>query len=333
MTNTTTLPDVILRSRGQALSRDENSFGFLADSSAIRHDIPALRERFAADGYLYLRGFFPREAVLDVRREVTDRLAAGGYLNLSFPAMDAVVADEGMKIVNANSAFRPPANTNGKPDPIKSYRADQLTHENKPLNALLYSGALLEFYREFLGGPVRHFNYTWFRVVSPGFGTPPHCDLVYMGRGTRKLYSTWTPLGDVPLSIGGLMILENSHCNADRLGDYLNRDVDEYCTNGPLAKEIESGKRLFEWDGTLSQNPVELRENLGGRWLTAQEYRAGDILIFGMQTIHGSLDNQSNTIRISSDSRYQLASEPIDPRYIGENPVPYSVDFKRGRIC
>ena len=50
------------------------------------------------------------------------------------------------------------------------------------------------------------------------------------------------------------------------------------------------------------------------RWLTA-EYRMGDVLVFSMYTMHASTDNQSESaVRLSSDTRYQLASEPADAR-------------------
>jgi hypothetical protein len=88
----------------------------------------------------------------------------------------------------------------------------------------------------------------------------------------------------------------------------------------------------WRWDGSVSEDPVELREQLGGRWLTA-EYRAGDLLTFSTYTIHASLDNRSERIRLSSDSRYQLASEPVDERWIGEAPVGHGPAGKRGRIC
>jgi len=52
-----------------------------------------------------------------------------------------------------------------------------------------------------------------------------------------------------------------------------------------------------------------------------------------MQTIPSSLDNQSPYFRISSDSRYQLATEPADERWIGPNPVGHSDAGKRGKIC
>jgi len=324
--------DLILQARGYPLSMSPDAFGWLTDSSALRDDFPRLHARLEEDGYLFLPGFHDREPVLRARTVVTDRLARGGFLDPAYPTLEAVAAPR-LKVVNEKSAFRPPTDGDGAPDPIKTYNSDYLTKENPPLQELLYRGGQIAFFEQFLGGPVRHFNYTWCRVVSPGLGTPPHCDIVYMGRGTKHLLTVWTPLGDVSLRLGGLMILENSHRLTDRLAHYLSRDVDDYCVNGPEAEAIQRGEKLFEWDGTLSKNPVTLREKLGGRWLTAEEYRAGDILIFTMRTVHASLDNQSNQIRLSCDSRYQLMSEPADERYIVENPAPYAPNFKRGRIC
>jgi ectoine hydroxylase-related dioxygenase (phytanoyl-CoA dioxygenase family) len=67
-----------------------------------------------------------------------------------------------------------------------------------------------------------------------------------------------------------------------------------------------------------------------GRWLTA-EYRMGDVLIFSIYTMHASTDNRSESaVRLSSDTRYQLASEPVDPRWVGadarrnRNPHSYA---------
>ena len=77
---------------------------------------------------------------------------------------------------------------------------------------------------------------------------------------------------------------------------------------------------------------AELRRRLGGRWLTA-DYRAGDLLVFGMYTAHGALDNRSAAIRLSSDSRYQLAAEPVDERWVGLNPPGHTKAGKRGVIC
>jgi hypothetical protein len=96
-----------------------------------------------------------------------------------------------------------------------------------------------DFYSRFLGGTIRHFDYIWLRTMGCGHGTP-HCDIVYMGRGTHRLYTAWIPYGEVPLEVGGLMILEKSHLQAERIRHYLESDVDTSCTNipghGPDAK-------------------------------------------------------------------------------------------------
>ena len=75
--------------------------------------------------------------------------------------------------------------------------------------------------------------------------------------------------------------------------------MDAYCTNRDDAVLIASGEKLWQyWDGTLTNNPVRLREKLGGRWLTA-EFRAGDLLTFTMATVHGGMDNQTDRVRFS----------------------------------
>lgn len=305
--NQATLPR--LASLGHELDLSEESFGPLRDSRDVIGDISALRTRMEEEGYLFLPGYLNRELVFEARAVITGCLAKEGLLDPAHPHIEAVIQQ-------------------GK----KSFLRLDATKDNAPLAKLLYSGLMMGFFTRFLGGEVRHFDETWLRAVGPGNGTPPHGDVVYMGRGTRKLYTAWVPLGDVTFEMGGLMLLEGSSRQAPKLKNYLSRDVDTYCTNYPDADEIAAGKKKWHWDGYLSKNPVTLREKLGGRWLTG-EYRAGDLLVFGMSTIHGSLDNRSDQIRLSSDSRYQLASEPIDERWIGENRPGHGLAGKRGRIC
>ena len=53
-----------------------------------------------------------------------------------------------------------------------------------------------------------------------------------------------------------------------------------------------------------------------------------------MLTVHAALDNQvPDSLRLSSDSRYQKASEPIDERWVGENPPGHGPDGKVGLVC
>jgi hypothetical protein len=299
-----------LFSAGYELNTAPYCFGTFRRSEDIASDTAALRARIKEDGYLFLPGFFKRSTVLDARRVVTDRLAETGVLDLSHPSIQAKA--------NLASSI--------------DFGPEIGTLDNPSLDAILHRGPMMDFFAGFLGGTARYFEYTWFRTIPPGRGTRPHCDVVYMGRGTKKLFTAWVPIGDISLQTGGLMILEHSHRKANQLQGYTERDVDEYCLNAPDAEEIATGRKSWQWDGALSNNPVLLREELGDRWLTTK-FSAGDLVVFTMSTVHGSLDNCSDRIRLSVDCRYQLASEPIDERWIGKRPIARGLAAKRGRIC
>lgn len=297
----------ILSSSGYELDCRPEAFGCLRDSSELLFQPDAVRLRMFEDGYLYIKGLLNAQHVWQARREIAECLAAEGCLADGSPVLDCI-AQPGLRM-------------NFRPD---------LALKSPALKRLLYSGGMMEFFEQFLGGEVRHFDYTWLRAVASGRGTYPHCDRVYMGRGTEQLYTAWTPLGDVSWESGGLIILENSHQLESIKNSYGRKDVDSYCVNRKNAHLYASGRK--GWDGTLSRNPVSLRKRYGGRWLSAQ-FQVGDVLIFGMYTVHASLDNRSCSIRLSSDSRYQLASEPTDERWVGSHPVGHSLAGKRGLIC
>jgi ectoine hydroxylase-related dioxygenase (phytanoyl-CoA dioxygenase family) len=188
----------------------------------------------------------------------------------------------------------------------------------------------------------------WLRHQPRSHGVKPHCDLVFMGRGTPDVLTCWTPFGDIALGGGGLMLLEDSHrTSVVRLADYLQQDVDSYCENGPNAEAVRSGALRWEhwlrpeagkaWDGEITDDAVALREEWGGRWLTAPQFRMGDVLIFTMRTVHAGTDNDTAALRLSTDSRYQRADAPIDERWVrgpgGKAPVGHGVAAKRGKIC
>jgi len=297
----------VLSSLGYELDCRSEAFGYLRDSSDLLSQPEQLRLRMQEDGYLYLRGLLNPQWVWQARFEIAAQLAAEGCLAVGSPMMDCIA----------------------RPGLTMSFRPD-IADSSPALKKLLYSGRMIEFFQVFLGGDVRHFDYTWLRAVAPGLGTYPHCDIVYMGRGTDKLYTAWTPLGNISWELGGLMVLEKSHRLEKIKNRYGRMDVDSYCDNRQTAQLYASGQK--SWSGALSKKPVSLRQKYGGRWLSA-EFEVGDVLIFSMFTIHASLDNHSQQIRLSSDSRYQRSKELVDERWVGTNPIGHSAAGKRGRIC
>lgn len=301
MNATSTLPKLF--SAGVELENIDQ----LRDSSHLLADMPALRQRMADDGYLYMPGLLRRDEVLEARREVVTRLAAAGYLNPDFPVMDAVSSGKG-------NAFMP----------------EVLAKGNAALEIVLYEGPIMAFFDAYFGEPAMHYDYTWFRSVPPGRGTPSHSDVVYMGRGEReRLYTLWTPIGDVDFQQGGLMLLEGSNRHSKLKSTYGQMDVDSFCENKPDAR---SWGKSWGTGGSLHGNPNQICRSIGRRWLTS-EFRAGDALIFSVFTVHASLDNHSNRVRLSSDSRYQPKAAAVDERWMGENPIAHGAAGKRGRVC
>ncbi len=299
-----------LTSRGIELDTSAGTFGELRSSADIADDTTALQDRMEQEGYVYLPGFLNRDDIFTARQEVCRRLDASGDIDRRYPLIDAIAASESL------SRF-----------------SETLGNDNPQLARVLYDGPMISLLERFLGDPVRHFDYTWFRAMAPGGSTPPHYDIVYMGRGTKRLYTAWTPIGDVSLEDGPLMVMEGSN-HLERLKQrYGSRDVDTYCSNRP---HLEGRRRTqLPTFGALTLDAARLRANLGLRWLTT-EFKAGDLLFFTMFTLHASIDNQGPRIRLSSDSRYQRADEPVDDRWVsidGRPPVKHGDEARREMIC
>lgn len=308
MSAQTELPPLV--SYGHALDGDDRKIGRLRSSADVADDMPELRRRLEKDGYLYMKGYLDRDKVLEARSSILSELTEMDVLDPDFPVEDAICKEDA-----ATLQFVP-----------------DIAARSASVQSLLYSGRLANFYRRLYDEPIRHYDFTWLRAMGPGKGTNPHADLPYMGRGTDRHMTCWLPYGDIPFDLGGLMILEGSHKRMDLLKNYVYRDVDSYCENKPEQKK-RADEGGWTFTGTLSHNPPVVRNKFGGRWLTT-EFEAGDFLTFGMFLVHAAVDNCSgNQFRISSDSRYQRASEPIDERWIGETPPGHSKAAKNGRVC
>src|SRR5258708_13374508 len=77
-----------------------DALGELRDSSSLLCSAEALRERLAEDGYLLLRGLHEPRLVESARRQMLERLDAGGALDRS------CLLDEARTAEGNNGAFR-----------------------------------------------------------------------------------------------------------------------------------------------------------------------------------------------------------------------------------
>ncbi len=255
--------------------------GMMRDANSLLGDAGALHARMAEDGYLLLRGLHNTDKVKAVRKMFTDNLTANEQLDPAFPPEECVVME------GARGAF-----LGG---------SKQLTRNSTFLD-MVESPEIMGFFADFLQGDILTFDFKWMRLVGPGDFSGAHYDIVYMGRGTQNLYTCWTPITDVEYSRGPLCVLVGANHEEKLVPTYGQMDVDrDHVT------------------GAFSNDPIEMVDLFGGQWKTT-EYKMGDVVIFGMHTMHGALDNTSNRFRLSCDCRYQRADEPVDERWVGENP-------------
>jgi len=260
--------------------------GLLREANALLDDPDALRERLATDGYLFIRGLHDPDQVLQARQELLERIAASGKLDPNRPLLAAGIPPAGRGAFFGKTSE----------DEVKSAPAFQ---------ALVRSPRLLRFFSELFATPAMTYDFQWLRLVGTGDHTGAHLDNVYMGRGSARLHTVWTPIGDCPAEQGTLAIAVGSH-RAPGLArvreTYGRMDVDR--------------DRVSGW---FADDPLELSERFGVQWATA-DFRAGDALVFGMFTLHASLTNTTDRFRLSCDTRYQPAADPADERWIGATP-------------
>jgi ectoine hydroxylase-related dioxygenase (phytanoyl-CoA dioxygenase family) len=277
---------------GQAIS--EQMLGWLRATPAADADDDMLRDRLADDGYIYITEALDTDAVVAARREVMQRLV--DVDEIQEPAIEGLSTGTSRRgeLIDDLGAF------------WKS------VSEGPRLRRVTHGGNLAAIMARILDGAVRPYDFLWLRATRPGGASAYHFDHVYMNRGTDRLLTAWIPLGDVPLEDGPLAIVEGSHRWDDLIDAYRGFDVDRD-TSRP---------------GHVTTEPVTLARERGTRLLTG-DFKSGDVVVFSMFTLHGSLDNRSSIgrVRLSCDTRYQRANEPFDERWVGENPVGHGQGY------
>lgn len=242
-----------------------------------------LKKMLSEQGYLYFSNFYDAGEMAKVKSEIADCLAAKGFLNDDKPPLCLEPKESFQK-----SYLFKPEEFADLPNYIKLVESKKIMSQ---MNLLL-------------NDEIFTYPYKWLRAVNKEAATGIHYDIVYMGRGTDKLLTCWTALDDTPPEKGGLLMGSNFK-NINSLKEtYGKVDVDRDHLNS----------------GWFTTDPREINQQFGGTWHTAS-FNAGDIVIFGMYQLHGSLRNETNQLRITCDTRYQRASEPKDERWANKVPL------------
>jgi ectoine hydroxylase-related dioxygenase (phytanoyl-CoA dioxygenase family) len=263
-----------------------NLIGELTDSRPLLEDGPQLRARFESDGYAFFRGALDDELVQSAREEVLARLEEVDEVE---PGSDGVFTGR-----SERDALHP--------DRGKFW---QSVSTGDRLRQASHGAGARRLVEAIIGEAVVPFDYLMLRVATPGRATEVHYDYPFFARLHDQVRTVWIPIGDVPVERGPVFVVEGSNRFEDVIADLRGFEV----TAGSSRK------------AAFNRTAIELADERGTHLLTT-DFGAGDVLVFGMYTAHGSFDHHDETrrVRVSCDARWQARRLSVDGRYMGAHP-------------
>jgi hypothetical protein len=233
----------------------------LSPAGGLLGDPDALRRRLADDGYLFFRGLLPAAQIRAAAEGVTAALRRGGWIDASG------LASAQRRALNSLEALSDPA-----------FRA---AVTDRGFNRIPYLTELRRTIRTVLGPQAFSYPVKVLRAVyperPPGVARGRYVHQDYGVFGVQDMLTSWVPLIDIPVRLGGLAVLPGSHL-------------------GPPLRPRVLGPRERGWATT--------------------DYRAGDAMVFHCLTSHAALPNRDVSLRLSGDFRWQCADQPAPDQLV-----------------
>lgn len=154
-------------------------------------------------------------------------------------------------------------------------------------HSLAHDSAIVSVMQALLGGRCFPHPLSVARLMFPfntPWATPPHQDYPN-NQGTKDLYACWIPLGDCDIDLGPLAICPGSHQRGLLPLKY---------ALGAGHRQAFDAQQDFDWHSGA--------------------VHCGDVLIFHSLTVHRSLPNTSDSLRLSVDFRYQRDGDDLVER-------------------
>jgi len=253
----------------------------LADSIALQANQPALRQRLAADGYLFFRRLLPPADVRAACDSVRTELSLGGWTNRDGRPVGpqrAVTVQDGLA------------------DP--SFRA---ALASRALNRLVYLPPLRNLIRLILGAgafsyPAKVLRVVYPEPVLPAPGSPSTSRGRYIHQdfavaGVQDMLTTWLPLMDIPASLGGLAVRPGSHLGPPLRPQLLRADARGWATTDYQPGDVLVFHCLTA-HAALPNHTELLRISADFRWQPADQAAPAE-LILGPAAAAGRRGRQS----------------------------------------
>lgn len=267
----------------------------LACSNGLLGDAEALRRRLAEDGYLFFSGLLPAGQIGAAAVAVFNQLRQGGWADnqgaasgrpRALTVRDAL-EDGAFRAAIASPAFnqipylgqvrrvvRMILGPRAFSYPSKVLRA---VHPEHPGHAAAAPAPAAKTDPAAAAGRVATAAAQARARPAAGIARGRYIHQDYGVGGVQDMLTTWVPLIDIPVRLGGLAVLPGSHL-------------------GPPLRPRVLSPREHGWATT--------------------SYHAGDVLVFHSLTSHAALPNLSTSLRLSGDFRWQRPDQPAPAQLV-----------------
>ncbi|KAI9335274.1 hypothetical protein BDR26DRAFT_866032 [Obelidium mucronatum] len=299
------------------------------------HSYQQMRELLKQNGYVCVRSLVPRKTVRKARDHVLRYLDDTGFIapNTTEGISDSMQGDQSPNLLqNQKLAFSEPImNATGHRNIVQLVN-ELLLEETAPPSFIApdiesTAGALKP--KSLKPPPPNHMfpdvtqiPYSWLRAVPTDKCTGPHLDRVYLGAGSQKILTVWMPFTNVPVSRGSLCVASRSH-----VSDALKGFRETY-GSVPAGRDGTSSGWVTEFPDQIEKMygiPQKRRENGGEdedeeenvcgpgiEWVT-RDFEMGDVVIFGLDLLHMTLNNVTDLWRVSCETRWQPTGDAYPP--------------------
>ncbi|MFN0198653.1 MAG: phytanoyl-CoA dioxygenase family protein, partial [Planctomycetaceae bacterium] len=192
----------------QGRSIPSDVLGELTETKFHPHNTSQLQQRMHDDGYLFLRGVIDVPSIDAARREVFGRLAEVGEIEPPPHKGIATGTSRRQELVGDLGQFWQSVSEGPALRHISHGR-----HTHSVMDALL-------------GEPSRPHDYIFLRPGVVGRATNLHYDYPFFARGSKRIYTVWTAIGEIPPDEGTLVVVEGSHHFHDLIDPILKIDYE-----------------------------------------------------------------------------------------------------------
>ena len=242
-------------------------------SNDALNDPEELQSRIGEEGYLFFRKLQCQDKLRDLRVKMMTAIQDAGWLVAGTDPMEGI-ADISKQCTEGDNEY-----SEGYALPYSLQEFHQSAHWPEVTDTI----------RKIVGTAIMPHPQKVARIWFPKYTdhtTPTHQDYVHF-QGSFDNLTSWAPVGDCPIELGGLAVIPGSH--------KVNRVLEHHFSLGAGALVVDE----------------TVHDDIEPVWHST-DYEIGDTLIFPALTVHKALPNfTEDKLRLSLDNRYQAVGDPI----------------------